>query len=144
MTILLSDSEKLAFAGLVRVLIRLSGDFTPDEREAVGLVGAQFFLRDGAASAYRTSSDDTPDAAQVAVAIDEMWALVDRAGETFADDDAVQEAALGVERQEAREAMYTALAEIARTDTISVAEMGMLDWLKSAWNVTGAGLGAPS
>lgn len=138
MTVLLSDSEKLAFAGLVRVLIRLSGDFTPDEREAVGVVGAQFFLRAGGATAYRTASEDVPDTAEMRVAVDDMWTLIDRAGETFADDEAVQAAALGVERQEAREVMYTALAEIARTDTISIAEMGLLDWLKGAWNVTGA------
>jgi len=128
----LTDAELLAFGGLVRLLVRLDGQITLEERQAIEQIGPEMSASPTPIDApYRDNPRREDDGA------DRFWNMMDEAARAFPDDDSVRQAALGVTRQEARQDIYVALYELAACDTISKPEWSLLDWLSSAWDVRG-------
>ncbi|HJL18766.1 MAG TPA: TerB family tellurite resistance protein [Sandaracinaceae bacterium LLY-WYZ-13_1] len=101
--------EQLALGGLLRVLIRLDGRFTPAEEAQLARVGEEL----GGA--------------------DDLRAVVARSAEVLADDAAIRDVARQVERPEARLLIREALEAVARADTIHPAEQSLLDWCDELW-----------
>ena len=65
-----------------------------------------------------------------------LWDLIERSQESLPDEDAIRAAAKAVTRQEARDAIYGALFEVAASDVIEKSEWPILEWLEQEWNVT--------
>jgi hypothetical protein len=130
----LSENEQLAFAGLVRALVRLEGGFSAAERKAIEDVGAELFLAHPGHVPYRSApADDTIDDMERKLAVEALWAALDRAGQTFDGDEAIKQAALGVTDPAARAAIADALVAIASADSIDDGEQSLLDWVNTAW-----------
>lgn len=129
----LTSGELMAMAGLLRLLIRLDGQFTEAEREALSRVAGMVSepLEDAElGSPYRTSG-----AIVEPLGEKRLYEFLELAGEEFPDNDSVREAALLVKRAEAREAIYGVLFEVAASDMASLREPQLLDWLVGAWNL---------
>ena len=131
----LSPSETLAFAGLLRKIIREDGRFTDAEREALARVALRVAEVDAPTStegepAYRGAA-----AAAKAIGETRLYALIDEAAETFADDDALRAAALAVQRPEARAAMHALLFDVATSGASPSGDTPLLDWLAERWGI---------
>ncbi len=126
----LLDHERLAFAGLALWLRRIDSASSVDESDALYDV-ARDLLLDAPASAvpYRDVPGTKADADAA------VQAFFDRAVHALQDEESVRNAALGVERREARDAIFGALYEIASADVISAAEWPMLEWLAREWGI---------
>lgn len=109
----LTRDEQLALVGLVRLLVRLDGSFSESEREAVDEL-----------------ADD--------LGSERFWELIDEAGTSLSESEAIRAQAQRVTRDEARLAIYDALLDLAMRDTISVEEDGLLEWLRSTWRLEDA------
>jgi hypothetical protein len=104
----LDHGEKLALVGLVRVMIRLDGEFSEEERE----------LLDGIVSELGE---------------DQFNALAAEVTEKMQDEDSVKYYAERVERPESREQIFGVLYALAIPGSIVPAESALLDWLKERW-----------
>jgi hypothetical protein len=104
----LTHAEKLAFAGLARLLLRADSELTDEEAAALGDVA-------------------------VAIGEDEFWKLVDEAAGT--EDAEIRRLAKGVTRPEVRELIYGTLFELGQTGSIVAEESELLDWLADAWGL---------
>jgi hypothetical protein len=126
----LSDSEELALVGLLRTLVRLDGRGSIEERDAYR-VALETCL------APRETTTETPyRVAPATQGFDEhLAALEARADRELQDDKAVRNAALAVKRQDARETIFAALADVAAADAIAQAEGALLDWLALEWKI---------
>lgn len=131
----LTPSETLAFAGLLRKIIREDGRFTDAEREALARVALRIAeveepTATQSATAYR-------DAASSPAAIGQrrLYALIEKAAETFVDDDALRTAAIAVRRPEARAAMHALLFDVATSGASPSGETRLLDWLADQWDI---------
>lgn len=105
----LSASDQLALAGVLRLLVRLDGKFSENEQEALEDIAVEFGQK-------------------------MFWQLMDEAGRKLPDDAAIREAALGVS-VEARSIIFECILGVARSDTIQVREMALLDWLRENWKL---------
>ena len=125
----LAPHEQLAFAGLVRMLIRADGEFTAEEQYVVEMVTAELVPSPSKDGTYRDApAPPEPDP-------EAIWALIDRAGRELRDEAAVLRAAESVTTPEARGAIYQALREIAEADVISEAEWPLLHSLARLWGI---------
>ena len=155
----LTDSELLCFCGLVRLLVRLDGQITFEERQAIEQIGPEMAvlpnpieapyrdnpntddgvdLRRPIGAPYRSAAPDrgaVPICAPGGRPTARFWDTMDQAAKVFRDDESVRRAALGVTRQEARQEIYVAVYDLAVCDTISKPEWSLLDWLSSQWDV---------
>ncbi len=126
----LSDTELLALCGLVRMLVRLDGQVSPEERQAVEEIGPALARRDvDPGEPYRETSKELDDG------VERFWATMDRAARSMTTEQDVREAAVRVTRQEAREQIHAALHALAASDVISEPEWSMLTWLASEWGI---------
>jgi hypothetical protein len=126
----LSESELLAFCGLVRMLVRLDGQVSPEERQAVEEIGPALARRDvDPKEPYRETAKDEDDG------VERFWATMDLAAGAMTTEQDVRDAAVGVTRQEAREQIHAALYALAASDVISEPEWSMLTWLASKWGI---------
>lgn len=109
-TIDLSDDERLALAGLVRLMVKADGEFSPEEAGAV---------------------------AELAVELGEVpfWAAIDRAAQELTDDDKIRAAARAVIRVDARETIYGALLALSQHGATTGGEDALLDWLADEWEL---------
>lgn len=126
----LTDSELLAFCGLVRLLVRLDGEVSKEERHAIEEIGP--------ALAYREVEPGEPYREPVAEGkdgVERFWSMMDQAAKSMKGESDVQKAALEVTRQEAREELHAALYQLAASDVISKPEWEMLTWLASVWSI---------
>lgn len=134
----LTDAEKLALAGLLRIAIRLDGRVTPEERSTLDAIADELFAvpseQKFTGNPFRSALTDPEHPGGDAPA-QALGALMERAAKEFPDDEAVRGAARAVTRQEAREILYGAVFSIAASDTISNAEWSLLRWLESEWNI---------
>lgn len=107
----MTRDEKHAFLGLLRVLVRVDGEFSREEAQAMHAVartvGSAGFWRSMAES---QSIHETPDQ--------------------------VFEAARGVDRDEVRRFVYDCLAEVASVDGIDPSEAQLLTWLRHEWGLS--------
>jgi len=116
----LSESEALVLAGLLRQMIRADGRFTTEERQALAHVALEIAVEPASTGAI----------GEVA-----LYALMDEAAQKFATDDALRAAASTVTRPETRAAIHAMLFEVAASDTITVNEAQVLDWLAETWEL---------
>lgn len=129
----LSRSELIALAGLLRAVIRIDGRFSEAERDALAQV-AQMVAeeREGArrgGDTYRESNPLEP------IGEDRLFAILEEAGTTLADDAAIRAAALAVTRPEARSAIHAAVTFVANVDVAARRELALLDWLAREWDL---------
>jgi hypothetical protein len=111
----LTDEEALAFAALVRALVRSDGEVTELEREVLADIAVEF-------------------------GEDRFWDWMERAGEQIEGREAIEAAARKVESMSARELIFAALGDLAMADSIGQAEAEVLDWLAER-RLTGARCG---
>ncbi|HSS37989.1 MAG TPA: hypothetical protein VLT58_04410 [Polyangia bacterium] len=107
----LNQDERVALAGLMKLVVMSDGDVSEEELEHVEmLVGA--FGDDG----YQQ-------------ALDQFEAR-------FPDEPAFRKfLQQGVKRQEARDLIFETILEGAQEGALDDKETGLLDWLSRAWNV---------
>lgn len=126
----LTDSELLAFCGLVRLLVRLDGEVSKEERRAIEEIGPALAHREvEPGEPYRETAPEAQDG------VERFWSAMDQAAKSMSEESDVQKAALAVTRQEAREELHAALHHLAASDVISKPEWEMLTWLASVWNI---------
>ncbi len=102
--------EQLAFLGLLRILVRMDGEFSREEAAAMHEVAR----RVGSASFWRSMA--------------ESQAIYSTPDEIFA-------AARAVERDEVRRFVHACLLEVASVDGIDPSEEQMLTWLRHEWGL---------
>ncbi len=106
----LEDHELVAFIGLAKQVIRADNTVSDDEKDWL------------AATAQKVGA--------------ERWTQGIRAAQDqFDNADDVRAAALACEREEAREAMHSALVGLAGTDEYVLEEAQILDWLAREWDI---------
>lgn len=105
----LEDHERLAFGGLIRILIRLDGHFSEEEEAHLEEVAEEIG------------------------STEELWRVISRSAQEHENDDAIKASAKGVERPAAQRLIRDALARIAVAETIEPAEQELLDWLDATW-----------
>lgn len=106
----LSASDQLALAALLRMAIRLDGKFSDAEREVLEDLALDFGERT-------------------------FWQLMDEAGRTLPDDEAIKNAALAVQDPGARELIYACIVSVVQSDSIQAREQGLLDFLREGWGL---------
>jgi len=106
----LTEIERIALAGLVRLMVRMDGEFSPQEVKAVSSLAREV----GATS---------------------FWSLMNEV-QTLEMDELAQ--VIGeVKRDEVRDWMYGVLVGLAAVDGLDESESELLDWLMEAWSMTG-------
>lgn len=105
----LTRDEQLALGGLVRLMIRADGVFTPEEEERVTAIGDE--LGGGGL----------------------LWRIVSDSAQAFRTDADLRRAATSIRRTEARELVLGVLTSVAVADTVTPGEQGLIDALRAAW-----------
>jgi len=105
----LTRDEQLALGGLVRMMIRADGVFTPEEEERVSAIGEE--LGGGPL----------------------LWRIVSDSAQAFRSDADVRRAASAIARPDARELVLGILTSVAVADTVTPGEQGLIDGLRAAW-----------
>lgn len=108
----LTRDEQLALGGLVRLMIRADGVFSPEEEERVGAIGEEL----GGSEL--------------------LWKIISDSAQVFRDDADVRRAGVAVTRNEARELILGILTSIAVADTVTPGEQGLIDSLRAGWQLT--------
>jgi len=124
----LTEQELLALAGLLRVLVLADRQVDVHELDALERVGQKV------AEAARID-DPYRSAAPPAMGPDAFRGVFAQASRQLPDNAAVRAAAQRVERQEAREILFTILLEVAASNGIVPEEQALLDWLKAEWGI---------
>lgn len=106
----LSDAERLALGGLLRLLVRADGEFTEAEEEQINQLGDELGGREL------------------------LWKAISASAQAFTTDQEVRRAGLGIERPEARELTLSILTRVAHSDSLSPDEQGILEALRSHWH----------
>lgn len=106
----LEPHERLAFAGLVRMLTRQDGKVTPEEASAITNLSK-------------------------AAGSQQFWAAMNQAGECLPTPADVSKAAADVTRPEVRRWAYDHLVVLAESDGVDVSEQSLLMWLAGAWSL---------
>lgn len=106
----MTESEQFVFLGLIRMLVRMDGAFSPEEGQAMHAIAK----RVGSAAFWRGMS--------------ESQAVLHGPDQIFA-------AAREVDRDEVRRFVYDCLHEVAAVDGIDPSEDQMLAWLRHEWSL---------
>lgn len=106
----LQRPEQLAFAGLVRLLVRIDGEFSPGEVTALASLAKE--LGSGA-----------------------FWTLMREAQQELGSAEDVVEVVETVTRREVQDWIYGVLLGLAAVDGIQDAESQVLDWLMHTWQL---------
>ncbi|MEM9068684.1 MAG: hypothetical protein AAGE52_09265 [Myxococcota bacterium] len=104
----LSIDEQLAFAGLIRLIVRMDGELTPAEVSAVSGLAKEI---------------DAP----------QLWMMMTDSRSLEMTE--VSKRVEAVESREVREWMYGVLVGLAAVDGFDSAETQLLDWLMSVWEL---------
>lgn len=107
----LSESERMALGGLIRLMVRSDGDFSEEEEARIDAIGE---LRAGGRAA--------------------MWKLISDSAQALPSEDAIREAAVAVVRDDARTALLVILTSIAEEGGITDSERALIDWLRQSWS----------
>lgn len=107
----LTDDERLALGGLLRLLVRADGEFSVAEEERIDAVGDELGGKEV------------------------LWKAISESAQHFKDDQAIRRAGLGIARPEVRELVLSILESVAIADTMSPGEEGILEALKSHWKL---------
>jgi len=103
----LREHEQLAFAALVRLMVRLGGPATDQLSQQLSELAAS-------------------------LGEELFWERIDGSDE---NDDATEELARKVKRQGARELIFGVLYQVAIPGSIVAAQTQLLDWLCDAWSL---------
>jgi len=106
----LDAAERLAFGAVLHAVIAVDGSYSPDEHQVL------------------------TDLAQ-RLGPDLFWATLEHAGETVEDAAHAKRLAEEVTREVAREVIFYAAYEASQADTISSAEMKLLEELAAMWDL---------
>lgn len=106
----MSRDEQLVFLGLLRILVRMDGELSPEEGRAMHTIAK----RVGSAAFWRGMT--------------ESQAVLQGPDQIFA-------AAREVDRDEVRRFVYDCLHEVAAVDGIDPSEDQMLSWLRHEWSL---------
>jgi hypothetical protein len=106
----LTDGEQLALAALLRLLVRLDGQFSDAEQEALGEIALDFGEK-------------------------RFWKVMEDAAQNAPDGDAIRTLARGITRQPARDLIYGLVLGVAMSDVIQGGESTLLEWLRSEWKI---------
>jgi hypothetical protein len=109
--------ELAALAGLVRVLVRADGRFTPQESAAIDRIAAA----DGAT--------------------DLLWQAISTSAQKAQTDDQIAEAVASVKRLEAQIRIVALLDELAAADGVQPAETALLTDIRRRWQPRESGGG---
>jgi hypothetical protein len=132
----LTDAELLTLAGLSRLMVRIDGRFTPEERRALAEIGESVAARPNQAAENGPYRDHAPNLEPLGA--DAFFVLVERAAREFPDDQAIVTAARAVGRSEARAAIHALLHRIAVANPAGIGELRFLDWLAQEWQLAEA------
>ncbi len=127
----LDSSEELALVGLLRLMVRLDRQGSPEERDAYrsALRAALAPVSTDPTATYRESpAAPTIDEAHIA-------ALEGRADQELSTDESVRIAALAVTRQSARDTIFAALSDLSAAEGPLGGEIALLDWLAAEWSI---------
>ncbi len=105
----LTDTERLAVGGLLRLMIRADGDFSEQEEEKVNALGDELGGRE------------------------QLWRAISDSAQTFKTDQDIRAAGLGIQRPEVRTLTLKLLRQVALSDSMSPGEEGILSALSAAW-----------
>ncbi|MEM9068707.1 MAG: hypothetical protein AAGE52_09380 [Myxococcota bacterium] len=105
----LESHEQLALGGLLRVLIRLDGQFSEEEEAFLEEAAAEIGGRDA------------------------LWRVISRSAQKCPDDDSIRAHAQKVIRPEARLMIRETIEIVAKADTITEGEQKLLDWVAELW-----------
>lgn len=106
----LSREERMVFAGLVRVLVRMDGTFSTEEVKAVHRVATQLGTK-------------------------EFWGAMTESQSALPTVDDVVASVPAVTDPRTRTFMYAMLLEVANIDGFDPSEQQMLGWLGRTWQV---------
>jgi uncharacterized tellurite resistance protein B-like protein len=106
----LAEHEQVALAALLRLLVRLDGEFSAGEQAAVEEIALDFGEK-------------------------RFWKLMDDAAQMAPDEQGIRSMALRVVRPSARELIYGLLLGVAQSDVIQGRESSLLDWLRAEWKL---------
>lgn len=107
----LTNDERLALGGLLRILVRADGEFSVAEEERIDAVGDELGGKDV------------------------LWKAISASAQHFKDDQQIRAAAMGIARPEVRDIVLSVLESVAIADTMSPAEEGILTALKAHWGI---------
>jgi hypothetical protein len=107
----LTDAERLALGGLLRLMVRADGEFTEAEEHAVNELGDEL----GGARL--------------------LWSAISDSAQAFKTDQDVRRAGVELSRPEVRRLVLDALHRVARADSIAPGEQGILEALRSHWGL---------
>lgn len=107
----LTEPERLALGGLLRLLVRADGDFTEAEEEQINQIGDEL----GGKAA--------------------LWSAISASAQSFKTDQDARRAGIEVERPAARTLILDVLTRVAHADELAPGEAGILEALKSHWGL---------
>jgi uncharacterized tellurite resistance protein B-like protein len=106
----LTHDERMVFAGLIRVLVRMDGTFSTDEVAAVQRVAKSLGTR-------------------------EFWSAMTESQSAMPTVDDVVASVVQVKDPRTRTWMFAMLVEVANVDGFDPSEQQMLTWLGKTWQV---------
>jgi len=106
----LSEQERMALGGLIRLMIRSDGDFSEEEEARIDAIGE---LRAGGRA--------------------EMWKLISASAQALPDEKSTRAAASEVARSDAQATILAVLTSIAEEGGITTTEKTLLEWLRGVW-----------
>ena len=106
----MTEDERLALGGLIRIMLRLDGSFSNTEEAHVEEAGEKLGSVEG------------------------LWSVISKSAQELRSDEEVRQKVLQVERKAVRSAIIDALTLIARAESIVPAEQSLLDWLATTWD----------
>jgi len=109
-----TDVERLAFGGLIRLLVAADNQYSREEADALADLSEDL----GA----------------------DLWALVEAAAQHFEGVEQIRAAAADVHRPEVKELIYGALLGIGQRGTLGEGEQSLLDWLAQLWKLDEGGV----
>jgi len=105
----LTDTERLALGGLLRLLVRADGEFSEQEEEKINALGDELGGRE------------------------QLWRAISDSAQAFKTDQDIRAAGIGIERPEVRTLTLRLLKQVALSDSMSPGEEGILSALSAAW-----------
>lgn len=107
----LSQPERMALGGLIRLMVRSDGDFSEEEEARIDAIGE---LRAGGRAA--------------------MWKLISESAQALPSESAIRAAANDVVRDDARTTLLAMLTSVAEEGGITDSERNLIDWLRTTWS----------